>query len=78
MTDLAALRQTVEMPDTPVPVVIFGAGSIVSDAHLPAYRDLGVPVAGIYDPDLAKAEALAAAWDTHAFATLAAAVDAGA
>ena len=77
MTDLAALRQTVEMPDTPVPVVIFGAGSIVSDAHLPAYRDLGVPIAGIYDPDFAKADALAAAWDTQAFATLEAAVDAG-
>ena len=76
MTDLTNLRQSVDMPDTPIPVVIFGAGSIVTDAHLPAYRDLGVPIAGIYDPDLAKARAVAEAWGTTAFATLEAAVDA--
>ncbi|WP_245307930.1 Gfo/Idh/MocA family oxidoreductase [Hoeflea sp. IMCC20628] len=42
-----------------MPIVIFGAGSIVTDAHLPAYRNGGFPVRGIYDPDLAKARALA-------------------
>lgn len=67
MTDF---RQTVEMPKTPTPVVIFGAGSIVTDAHLPAYRDLGVPVAGIYDPDIAKAQKVATVWGTQAFKTL--------
>lgn len=67
MTDLRTLAQTIEMPDKPTPVVIFGAGSIVRDAHLPAYRDLGVPVAGIFDPDGAKAADLAADWDTRAF-----------
>ncbi|MBO6772467.1 MULTISPECIES: Gfo/Idh/MocA family oxidoreductase [unclassified Thalassospira] len=67
MTDL---RQTVEMPAKVTPVVIFGAGSIVTDAHLPAYRDLKVPVAGIYDPDLAKAQKVAGAWGTIAFETL--------
>ncbi|MFW2543935.1 Gfo/Idh/MocA family protein [Primorskyibacter sp. 2E107] len=70
MTDLATLRQSVDMPQTARPVVIFGAGSIVTDAHLPAYRDLGVPVAGIFDPDTAKAAQVAAAWKTHAFATM--------
>ena len=67
---MTELRQTIEMPETPTPVVIFGAGSIVTDAHLPAYRDLGVPVAGIYDPDLAKAQKVATAWGTQAFKTL--------
>jgi len=36
-----------------------GAGGIVRDAHLPAYRKAGFRVAGIYDVDTAKAEALA-------------------
>lgn len=67
MTDL---RQTVEMPEKVTPVVIFGSGSIVTDAHLPAYRDLKVPVAGVYDPDLGKAQKVAGAWGTIAFETL--------
>lgn len=67
MTDF---RQTIEMPTTKTPVVVFGAGSIVTDAHLPAYRDLNVPVAGIYDPDLDKAQKVAADWGTSAFDSL--------
>ncbi|WP_275790966.1 Gfo/Idh/MocA family protein [Pararhizobium gei] len=51
------------------PIVIFGAGSIVGDAHLPAYRKGGFPVAGLYDPDRGKAEALAQEWGIRAFAT---------
>lgn len=66
MTDL---RQSLPPPSRVLPVVIFGAGSIVSDARLPAYARLGFPVAGIYDPDLAKANALAAAHGTRAFAS---------
>ncbi len=34
--------------------VIFGAGSIVGDAHLPAYEKGGFPVTGIFDPDLER------------------------
>ncbi len=41
------------------PIVVIGAGGIVKDAHLPAYRIAGFPVAGIFDLDSAKAEALA-------------------
>jgi predicted dehydrogenase len=59
------LRQTVAAPSRSLPIVIFGAGSIVSDAHLPAYRAAGFTVAGIYDPDRAKAAKLA-----HAFASM--------
>ncbi|WP_430475173.1 Gfo/Idh/MocA family protein [Thalassospira lucentensis] len=67
MTDF---RQTIEMPTTKTPVVVFGAGSIVTDAHLPAYRDLNVPVAGIFDPDLNKAQKVASDWGTSVFDTL--------
>lgn len=67
MTDL---RQTIDLPDMLTPVVIFGAGSIVTDAHLPSYRHLGIPVAGIFDPDAAKAGTVAAGWNTRAFASV--------
>jgi predicted dehydrogenase len=43
------------MPQTLMPILLIGAGGIVKDAHLPAYRIAGFPVAGIYDPDRGKA-----------------------
>jgi predicted dehydrogenase len=46
MTDL---RQAWPTPSHPRPIVIIGAGAIVRTAHLPAYRRLGLPVAGIFD-----------------------------
>lgn len=55
-------RQSWEAPGAPKPIVIIGAGGIVRDAHLPAYRKAGLPVAGLYDLDDAKAAALAADW----------------
>ena len=35
---------------------MIGAGAIVRTAHLPAYRRLGLPVAGVFDvkPDAAR------------------------
>ena len=74
MTDL---RQTITPPARSLPIVIFGAGSIVSDAHLPAYAQAGFTVAGIYDPDHAKAAALAQQHGTIAFATVADATSLG-
>ena len=47
------------LPRRPRPIVILGAGGIVADAHLPAYRKAGYPVAGIADVKIDKAEALA-------------------
>jgi predicted dehydrogenase len=44
----------------PRPILLIGAGGIVKDAHLPAYRLAGFPVAGIFDLHRAKAEQLAA------------------
>jgi predicted dehydrogenase len=46
-------------PRTTRPIVIIGAGGIVRDAHLPAYRKAGFEVAGIYDIAAAKATSLA-------------------
>lgn len=68
--DVGALRQSWPAPSAPRPIVIIGTGGIVTDAHLPAYRLAGLPVAGVYDLDEEKAAAVAAKWDTLAFATL--------
>jgi predicted dehydrogenase len=46
-------------PQHPRPIVSIGAGSIVHDAHLPAYRKAGFPVAAIVDPDVDRARKLA-------------------
>ncbi|MDI6025334.1 Gfo/Idh/MocA family oxidoreductase [Corticibacterium sp. UT-5YL-CI-8] len=67
--DARSLQQWWPKPTRMRPIVIFGAGSIVGDAHLPAYRKGGFPVAGLYDPDREKAQALAQAWGVRAFAT---------
>lgn len=53
-------------PSRPKPVVIIGAGGIVRDAHLPAYRKAGLAVAGVTDLDPARAAALAKDWDLPA------------
>jgi predicted dehydrogenase len=48
------------MPEKPRPIVIIGAGGIVNDAHLPAYRKAGFPVAGIFDANQEQARKTAA------------------
>jgi len=47
-------------PTTPRPIISIGAGGIVHDAHLPAYRKAEFPVAALVDVNLDKAQALAA------------------
>lgn len=64
------LRQSWPRPSAPKPIVIIGAGGIVTDAHLPAYKLANLPVAGVFDLDLDRAKQVAAKWETHAFATL--------
>lgn len=54
------LRQLWPLPGRPRPITIIGAGGIVQEAHLPGYRRAGLPVAGLFDIDVAKAQALAA------------------
>ena len=75
-TEPASLPQAWPLPASPRPITIIGAGSIVADAHLPAYRDLGFTVEAIVDPDLGRAKALADRWGiAQASATLAPHID---
>jgi predicted dehydrogenase len=55
------LNQSWLAPAHPRPIVIIGAGGIVRTAHLPVYRRLGFPVAGVFDirPDAARETASA-------------------
>jgi len=50
------------LPQKPLPIVIIGAGGIVHDAHLPAYKKAGFTVVGITNRTRARAEKLAAEW----------------
>lgn len=68
--EVDSLRQRWPLPASPRPIVIIGAGGIVNDAHLPAYRMAQLPVAGLFDLDATRAAALAEKWGTRAFATL--------
>lgn len=68
--DPATLSQSWPLPASPRPIVTFGAGSIVGDAHYPAYRKGGFPIAGLYDPDLEKAGTLAGKWQVAAYASV--------
>ncbi|WP_223476525.1 Gfo/Idh/MocA family protein [Oricola indica] len=68
--DPKTLRQSWPLPADPRPIVTFGAGSIVSDAHFPAYKKGGFPVAGLYDPDIEKAEKLASEWGVKAYSSI--------
>ncbi len=54
--DVCNLNTTLPMPKNPKKIVIIGAGGIVSDAHLPAYKKSGFQVVGIFDPLKEKAE----------------------
>ena len=49
-----------QLPETQQPVIIIGAGGIVADAHLPAYKKAGFTVHGIVNRTKSKAEKLAA------------------
>jgi len=65
------LRQRWPLPKAPRPIVVIGAGSIVRDAHLPIYRRLKFPVAGIFDVNPAAARERAEAFGiARVFASL--------
>jgi predicted dehydrogenase len=68
---LASIPAPAALQYTPRPIVCIGAGGIVHDSHLPAYRKAGFPVAALVDPDTNKAQALAAKFSVSAvFASL--------
>ena len=65
----ANLPQSWPLPSAPRPIVVIGAGSIVRDAHLPAYVRLGFSVAGVFDVNPEAAQARASEAGTIAFAS---------
>lgn len=60
MTD--TLKQSWPLPSNPKPIVIIGAGGIVSDAHLPAYKKANLTVKGIFDIDGGRSATMADKW----------------
>lgn len=70
------MNSSCPLPKQPRPIVIIGAGGIVRDAHLPAYRIAGFEVSGIFDLDTDKAQSLAADFDIPlVYASMQAALD---
>lgn len=53
------LKTYVDSPSKLCDIYIIGAGGIVNDAHLPAYRKVGLPVKGIFDIRKDKSSGLA-------------------
>ncbi len=51
-----------ELPETRQPIIIIGAGGIVADAHLPAYKIAGFEVYGIVNRTKERAQKLADAF----------------
>jgi predicted dehydrogenase len=68
--DPALLRQAWPAPSKPRPIVTIGAGSIVADAHFPAYAKAGFPVAGVFDLNAGRAKAVAQQFGVRVFASL--------
>lgn len=54
--------------------MIVGAGGIVNDAHMPAYRLAGLPVAGLFDIDASRATTLGEKWELPVHGSLAEAI----
>ncbi|MFF5382968.1 Gfo/Idh/MocA family protein [Pedobacter suwonensis] len=69
------IQYTPALPETKQPIIIIGAGGIVADAHLPAYKIAGFEVYGIVNRTKARAQKLADAFGIpHVFDTVAEAV----
>src|SRR5689334_16583426 len=56
------MQQKLTLPENPRPIIIIGAGGIVNDAHLPAYKIAGFNVSGIFDVNKTQAQTTAAAF----------------
>ena len=57
--DIKNLNTSWPLPSNKQPIILVGAGGIVNDAHLPAYKKSGFDVQGIFDPIKEKSEKLA-------------------
>lgn len=61
-SETQSLQQHWPLPTKMRPIVIIGCGGIVNDAHLPAYRQAGYTVQGVFDIDQARAQRTAKQW----------------
>ncbi len=74
--DEAVQQSRLKQAEHPWPIIVVGSGGIARDAHLPAYRKAGFPVAAAVDADIAKASALAKDFDIpHATTSIKEAVE---
>jgi predicted dehydrogenase len=62
MSTAQSLQQAWPPPKSPIPIAIIGAGGIVNDAHMPAYRKAGFQVVGIFDENPQRAQLTAERW----------------
>ena len=63
--DIRNLNTVWPLPTQKKQIVLIGAGGIVRDAHLPAYKKGGYQVRGIYDPLIEKANECATAFNIN-------------
>ena len=64
------LKNSWPLPSFPKPIVIIGAGGIVNDAHMPAYRKAKFEVLGLYDIDRKKVFHTAKKWGLKSYTSL--------
>ena len=62
MSIVQTLQQAWPSPKNPIPIAIIGAGGIVNDAHMPAYRKAGFQVLGIFDANVQRAQLMVERW----------------
>ena len=62
MSTARSLQQAWPPPKNPIPIAMIGAGGIVNDAHMPAYRKAGFQVVGIFDENAKRAQSTAERW----------------
>ena len=53
------LKQKWDAPVKSLPIVFIGAGGIIKNAHIPAYKSLGLKIEGVYDLMIENAKNLA-------------------
>ena len=64
------LKNSWPLPSLPKPIAIIGAGGIVNDAHMPAYRKADFEVLGLYDINRKKALQTAKKWGLKSYSSL--------
>ncbi len=70
MTFKMKLKNNWPLPSFPKPIVIIGAGGIVNDAHMPAYRKANFEVLGIYDINKKKVLNTSKKWGLKSYKSL--------